>query len=41
MSNGNKNRLQLGAILHFILVIGHLGCLFALDKASPLSLNIK
>ena len=26
-------RLRLGAILHFILAIGHLGCLFALDKA--------
>ena len=26
-------RLRLGAILHFIIAIGHLGCLFALDKA--------
>ena len=26
-------RLRLGAILHFILAVGHLGCLFALDKA--------
>ena len=26
-------RLRLGAILHFILAIGHLGCLFALDNA--------
>lgn len=33
MSSGNKKRLRLGAILHFILAIGHLCCLFALDKA--------
>jgi hypothetical protein len=33
MSNGKMKRLRLGAILHFILAIGHLGCLFALDKA--------
>ena len=33
MSNVKKKRLRLGAILHFILAIGHLGCLFALDKA--------
>ena len=26
-------RLQLGAILHFIIAIGHIGCLFALDEA--------
>ena len=26
-------RLRLGAILHFIIAISHLGCLFALDKA--------
>ena len=26
-------RLRLGALLHFIIVIGHIGCLFALDKA--------
>ena len=26
-------RLRLGAILHFIIAIGHLVCLFALDKA--------
>ena len=26
-------RLRLGAILHFIIAIDHLGCLFALDKA--------
>ena len=26
-------RLRLGAILHFILAIGHLGCLFVLDEA--------
>ena len=26
-------RLRLGANLHFIIAIGHLGCLFALDKA--------
>ena len=26
-------RLRLGAILHFIIAVGHLGCLFALDEA--------
>ena len=26
-------RLRIGAILHFIIAIGHLGCLFALDEA--------
>ena len=26
-------RLRLGAILHFIIAIGHVACLFALDKA--------
>ena len=26
-------RLRLGAILHFVIAIGHLGCLFALDEA--------
>ena len=26
-------RLRLGAMLHFIIAIGHLGCLFALDEA--------
>ena len=26
-------RLRLGAFLHFIIAIGHLGCLFALDEA--------
>ena len=26
-------RLRLGAALHFIIAIGHLGCLFALDEA--------
>ena len=26
-------RLRLGAILHFIIAIGHLCCLFALDEA--------
>ena len=26
-------RLRLGAILNFIIAIGHLGCLFALDEA--------
>ena len=26
-------RLQLGAILHFIIAIGHVACLFALDEA--------
>ena len=26
-------RLRLGAVLHFIIAIGHIGCLFALDEA--------
>lgn len=26
-------RLRLGAILHFILAIGHIGCLFVLEEA--------
>ena len=26
-------RLRLGAALHFIIAIGHIGCLFALDEA--------
>ena len=26
-------RLRLGAVLHFFIAIGHLGCLFALDEA--------
>ena len=26
-------RLRLGAILHFIIAVGHIGCLFVLDKA--------
>ena len=26
-------RLRIGAVLHFIIAIGHLGCLFVLDKA--------
>ena len=26
-------RLRLGAILHFIIAIGHIGCLFVLDEA--------
>ena len=26
-------RLRLGAVLHFIIATGHLGCLFALDEA--------
>ena len=26
-------RLRLGAVFHFIIAIGHLGCLFALDEA--------
>lgn len=26
-------RLRLGAVLHFMTAIGHLGCLFALDEA--------
>lgn len=25
--------LRLGALLHFLIAIGHIGCLFALDKA--------
>ena len=25
-------RLRLGAVLHFIIAIGHIGCLFALDE---------
>ena len=27
------NRLRLGAALHFIIAIGHVACLFALDEA--------
>ena len=27
------NRLRLGAVLHFIIAIGHVACLFALDEA--------
>ena len=27
------NRLQLGAVLHFIIAIGHVACLFSLDEA--------
>ena len=30
---GIAKRLRLGAILHFIIAIGHIGCLFALDEA--------
>lgn len=30
---GAMKRLRLGAVLHFIIAIGHLGCLFALDEA--------
>ena len=26
-------RLRLGALLHFIIALGHVGCLFALDEA--------
>ena len=26
-------RLRLGAVLHFLIAIGHVGCLFALDEA--------
>lgn len=26
-------RLRLGAVLHFLIAIGHIGCLFALDEA--------
>ena len=29
----NRIRLRLGAVLHFIIAIGHVGCLFALDEA--------
>ena len=29
----NMKRLRLGAVLHFIIAIGHIGCLFALDEA--------
>ena len=27
------NRLRLGAVLHFIIAIGHVACLFALEEA--------
>ena len=27
------NRLRLGAVLHFIIAIGHVACLFSLDEA--------
>ena len=30
---GAMKRLQLGAVLHFIIAVGHIGCLFALDEA--------
>ena len=30
---GAMKRLRLGAVLHFIIAIGHIGCLFALDEA--------
>ena len=26
-------RLRLGAVLHFIIAVGHIGCLFALDES--------
>ncbi len=26
-------RLRLGVVLHFLIAIGHVGCLFALDEA--------
>ena len=26
-------RIRLGAVLHFLIAIGHIGCLFALDEA--------
>jgi hypothetical protein len=29
----NRIRLRLGAVLHFLIAIGHIGCLFALDEA--------
>ena len=25
--------MRLGAVLHFLIAIGHIGCLFALDEA--------
>ena len=28
-----EKRLRLGALLHFLIAIGHIGCLFALDEA--------
>lgn len=35
MKRNGKNikRLRLGAVLHFIIAIGHIGCLFALNEA--------
>ena len=35
MKRNGKNikRLRLGAVLHFIIAIEHIGCLFALDEA--------
>jgi hypothetical protein len=29
----NRIRLRFGAVLHFLIAIGHVGCLFALDEA--------
>lgn len=29
----NRIRLRLGAALHFLIAVGHVGCLFALDEA--------
>ena len=31
-------RLRLGAVLHFIIAIGHVACLFALDEALAASM---
>ncbi|WP_155949445.1 hypothetical protein [Prevotella sp. MA2016] len=31
-------RLRLGAVLHFLIAIGHIGCLFALDEALAVSM---
>ena len=31
-------RLRFGAVLHFLIAIGHVGCLFALDEAFEASM---
>ena len=38
-ANRTMKRLRLGAVLHFMIAIGHLGCLFALDEAGPYALS--